>query len=188
MLELIEMAADLGNAVVKRLNALIGACLHYRAFHHGQDKAGKLAQVTVPGQALFGLEQEFFHRACPPGKVSGNFVVNHAAIRLDLQSEPANRTAEGELSGDDVLPVLLEQQENAFDGIPRLLEDRLKQDRPQILLVPIQNCEKQVFLTGEKEIEAAAVGIGLFEDLRHACAGISMGVEKLNGGLDDAVA
>jgi hypothetical protein len=166
----------------------MGARLHYAAFHDGENELSELIEIGADGEAMHGILQALADGGGPAIEVGGDLAVDFSARRVDFKRETPDGASEGEVGHQDFLPIAVEQQKYAFDGILTRRIDRTEKDGLEICQVPIENGIEKVPFTPEEEVETAAVGTGFLEYLCHSGGFVSLGVEEFDGGEDDAVA
>src|ERR1700752_439168 len=110
---MLEVMLQLFYGVVERNNAAVGARLHDTAFHDGEYELSKLVEVGAGREALSGVEKAPTPGGSPAAKVGGDLVVDCLASRIDFQRKPSDQAGEGEVGGQDFLPVSVEDGEDA---------------------------------------------------------------------------
>ncbi len=105
-----------------------------------------------------------------------------------LNSQITDRASPGENRRDQALAVAVQNSEYALDWVALAGEDRLDYNRPEQLLVTVEDCQQQVFLALEVVVEAAAVDLGFLQDFRDTGALITLDPKQLSGSVNEAIA
>src|SRR5579862_7484377 len=187
-LQLVEVTTQLFDRIVKRDDAAVGARLHHAALHYCEDELSELVKISAVGKTIRRIAETLPHGRGPAIEVGGDLLVNLAARRVDFEREASDRAREGEVRDDDLLPVAVEQGENALDRIRAGGVSRAHDNRLQIRQVPVEDGVQQVFLAFKEKVETAAVGLRFPQNLSHARGFVSLRVKKLNRGEDDPIA
>lgn len=100
---------------------------------------------------------------------------------FDLQRQTAYRTAVLTMRHLQLLPVSLQNREDALDRIAMTGEGRLHDHRLKAQQVVVQERQKQRFLAGKEMVEAAGIGVGALQQIGHAGGGVALFPKEMAG-------
>jgi hypothetical protein len=160
----IEIAPQLPDGGVERLQAPGGTRLHHRSFHHDKNEAGQLARVGAGGEAAGSRRQPRRDSCAPVPEILVDLFSQSGIAVPDLEREVPDGAAEGTARDLEPFAVHVEKRENPFDRIVRRGFRLFEDVRSKSIDVFVEDRSEQILLARKEVVQAAAVDLGFAQD------------------------
>jgi hypothetical protein len=181
------VASEPADGGIEGRSALLGSGDNEGALEGAGHELCDFVSINSGDQRVSGLVEQRLDAVDRDIKELAGFGPHQGVRFAELGCEAARRGTEGEITGHQSLPVVIENGEDSLDRVVGGFRGRFENFGFETLGGPFEHCRGEVLLGREEVVEAAAGGPGTLHNLVNPGLPVTLARKEIGGGADQSV-